>query len=102
MGACFREVRPPPDPALLCLPCTPLTCAFPHPAFHPNPATLNVPSSSPGLRNWCMRRTCMEISRSCSGFMWSSTMKSRSKRESSESGRPMFSVGFFWRLYWKV
>ena len=44
------------------------------------------------------RRTWSEMRLSCDSSTWSSRMNNKSKRERSESGSPMFSVAFFWRL----
>lgn len=60
------------------------------------------PSCSPGALYWCILRTWSEISRSCSGSIWSSMMKSRSNRDSSESCSPMFSIGVLYWSYWST
>mmetsp|Transcript_54291 Transcript_54291/g.161199 ORF Transcript_54291/g.161199 Transcript_54291/m.161199 type:complete len:370 (-) Transcript_54291:499-1608(-) len=51
-------------------------------------------------RSECMRSTCFEILRSWSGSLASRMIKRRSKRESSESGSPMFCIGVRLVSYW--
>jgi hypothetical protein len=65
------------------------------PLSQPDVGTLNVhePSSTPGCVYRCMRRTCSEIMRSRCSSTSSVTMKSKSKRERSESGRAMLRCG---------
>mmetsp|Transcript_43699 Transcript_43699/g.88390 ORF Transcript_43699/g.88390 Transcript_43699/m.88390 type:complete len:228 (-) Transcript_43699:1470-2153(-) len=53
----------------------------------------------PGLRYWWPESTCWEILRSVSALAESSTTNKRSKRDKSESGRPMLSCGRLSLLY---
>ncbi len=59
------------------------------------------PSSTPGWRYRCMRRTCSEMALSRCSSVSSVTTNSRSKRESSESGSAILRCGSLCTSYWR-
>lgn len=60
---------------------------------------IGVPSSTPGGKYRCIRRTWSAMVRSRFSSTSSVTMKSKSKRERRESGRAMFLWGSLWISY---
>lgn len=65
-------------------------------------STMGVPSSTPGGRYRCIRRTWSAIARSRPSSTSSVTTNRRSKRDRSESGSAMFLCGSLWTSYWEA